>query len=91
MSTTKARTIKALGIAGSLREGSYDRALLRAARDLAPDDLEIETFDNEILKGIPRAMPGTLLARMRVARAYMEAQIDTADFEHRSRGPAQKG
>lgn len=53
MNTTKDRTIKALGIAGSLREGSYNRALLWAARDLAPDDLEIEIFDNETLKRIP--------------------------------------
>ena len=33
------------GIAGSLREGSYNRALLRAARELAPEDLEIRIFD----------------------------------------------
>jgi len=46
-------TIRALGIAGSLRQGSYNRALLRAARDLAPDDLEITVFDNEILKRVP--------------------------------------
>lgn len=33
------------GIAGSLRAGSYNRALLRAARELAPDDMEIRIFD----------------------------------------------
>jgi chromate reductase len=33
------------GIAGSLRAGSYNRALLRAARELAPDDLTIRIFD----------------------------------------------
>lgn len=33
------------GFAGSLREGSYNRALLRAARELAPEDMEIEIFD----------------------------------------------
>ena len=37
--------IKVLGIAGSLREGSYNRALLRAARDLAPEGLEIRIFE----------------------------------------------
>jgi chromate reductase len=46
-------TVRALGIVGSLREGSYNRALLRAARELAPDGLEIEIFDNETLKRIP--------------------------------------
>lgn len=34
--------LKIVGIAGSLREGSYNRALLRAARELAPEGVEIE-------------------------------------------------
>jgi chromate reductase len=34
-----------LGISGSLRAGSYNRALLRAARDLAPAGMEIVDFD----------------------------------------------
>lgn len=34
-----------LGIAGSLRRGSYNRALLRSAAELAPDGLAIEIFD----------------------------------------------
>ena len=42
--------IKILGIAGSLRQGSYNRAALRAAKTLRPDDSELEIFD---LKGIP--------------------------------------
>ena len=46
-------TIRALGIAGSLREGSYNRALLRAARELAPEGLAIEILDNELLKRVP--------------------------------------
>lgn len=46
-------TVRALGIAGSLREGSYNRALLRAARDLAPEGLEIALFDNDTLKEVP--------------------------------------
>jgi chromate reductase len=37
--------IKVLGIAGSLREGSYNRALLRAARDLSPEGLELRIFE----------------------------------------------
>jgi chromate reductase, NAD(P)H dehydrogenase (quinone) len=39
-----------LGIAGSLRRESYNRALLRAAQELAPDGATIETFQ---LDGIP--------------------------------------
>jgi chromate reductase len=34
-----------LGIAGSLRQGSYNRALLRAAIELAPQELSITPFE----------------------------------------------
>lgn len=37
--------IKILGFAGSLRVGSYNKALLRAATALLPDDATLETFD----------------------------------------------
>lgn len=37
--------IRILGIAGSLREGSYNRGALRAAVELAPEGVTIETFD----------------------------------------------
>lgn len=42
--------IRILGIAGSLRKASYNRAALRAAVELAPDGVTIETFD---LDGLP--------------------------------------
>ena len=41
--------VQVLGIAGSLRQGSYNRALLRAAQELAPEEMEIQIFDNETL------------------------------------------
>lgn len=34
-----------LGIAGSLRKASYNRGALRAAQQVAPDDVKIETFE----------------------------------------------
>lgn len=37
--------VRVLGIAGSLREGSYNRALLRAAVELAPEGMEIRIFE----------------------------------------------
>ena len=37
--------LRVLGIAGSLRKASYNRALLRAAGELAPEGMTIETFD----------------------------------------------
>ncbi len=44
------KKIRILGFAGSLRKGSYNKALLRAARELLPEDAELEVFD---LEGIP--------------------------------------
>jgi chromate reductase len=44
------QTVKILGFVGSLRKGSYNKALMRAAVALAPDDAAIEVFD---LEGIP--------------------------------------
>lgn len=39
--------VKVLGIAGSLRRGSYNRALLRAAGEMLPEAMTLETFDLE--------------------------------------------
>jgi chromate reductase len=39
-----------LGIAGSLREGSYNRALLRAARELVPEGVGLDELD---IRGLP--------------------------------------
>lgn len=43
-------TIQILGIAGSLRKGSYNRSALRAAQSLTPADTRLEIFE---LDGIP--------------------------------------
>jgi chromate reductase len=45
--------IKVLGIGGSLRKGSYNRALLRAAREVSPDKMDVRIFDNATLAAIP--------------------------------------
>ena len=42
--------IKVLAFAGSLRKGSFNKALIRAAIEVAPENIEIEVFD---LEGIP--------------------------------------
>src|SRR5918912_4070714 len=42
--------LKFLGFAGSLRVGSYNKALLRAATNLLPDNATLQIFD---LDGIP--------------------------------------
>jgi len=42
--------IRIVGIAGSLREGSFNRALIRAATELSPSGVRITPFD---LEGVP--------------------------------------
>jgi len=42
--------VKILGFVGSLRKGSYNKALMRAALELLPEDATLEVFD---LDGIP--------------------------------------
>lgn len=42
--------VRVLGVAGSLRRRSYNRALIGAARGLAPEGMEIDAFD---LREIP--------------------------------------
>ena len=51
-------TIKVLGIAGSLREGSFNRGTLRAAKEMAPEGMEIEIFDLEGLPGFNQDQEG---------------------------------
>src|SRR5471032_2613783 len=43
--------MRILGISGSLRSGSQNTLLLRAAAELAPDGVELELYDG--LKDIP--------------------------------------
>src|SRR6266850_1116970 len=47
--------VRILGIAGSLRRGSYNQAALRAARSLVPENSEIDLFQ---LNEIPMFDPG---------------------------------
>jgi chromate reductase len=44
------KTVKILGFVGSLRKGSYNKALMRAALELLPEGAALEVFD---LEGIP--------------------------------------
>jgi chromate reductase len=42
--------VRILGFAGSLRKASYNRALLRAATQMVPEDAQLEVFE---LDGFP--------------------------------------
>jgi chromate reductase len=74
------REVNMLGFAGSLRKGSYNKALLREATKLVPTGAKIENFD---LEGIPafnqdleQAMPDKVKefkAKIRAADAILIA------------------
>ena len=49
------KPIRILGIAGSLRRESYNRAALRAATQLVPEDATLDVFE---LDGIPPLQSG---------------------------------
>jgi chromate reductase len=64
-----------LGIAGSLRKASYNRAALRAAQQLAPKGASIESFD---LDGIP-LFNQDLEAQIPPRVAELKAKVRAAD------------
>ena len=69
------RKIKILSFAGSLRKGSYNKALLNAAVELAPENVEIEVFD---LEGIPLFNQDLELHPPRIVKEFKE-KIKSAD------------
>lgn len=69
--------IHILGIAGSLRDASFNRALLRAAVELAPPGVEITTFDQ--LGALPFYDGDLEAAGEPVAVHALRAAIDAAD------------
>ncbi len=67
-----------LGIPGSLRRASYNRAALRAAQELAPQDARIEVFEldgippyNQDEEGQPPARVSLFKSRIRAADAIL--------------------
>jgi chromate reductase len=72
------KSIRILGIAGSLRRQSYNRAALRAATQLLPEGATVETFDLDGLPGFnedeeqsPPAKVTELKERIREADAIL--------------------
>jgi chromate reductase, NAD(P)H dehydrogenase (quinone) len=80
-------TMRVLGIAGSLRAGSYNRALLRAAQEEAPPGMEIQLYDIALLpfynadveaQGDPEPV-ASLKGAIRAADALL---IATPEYNH---------
>jgi chromate reductase, NAD(P)H dehydrogenase (quinone) len=78
--------IKVLGFAGSLRKGSYNKALLRTALEELPGGMELEVFD---LEGIPPYnqdlddnMPARVLELKNRIRAADAILIATPEYNY---------
>ena len=69
------KTVKILGFVGSLRQGSYNKALMRAALELTPEDAALEVFD---LEGIPPFNQDLENQPPRIVREF-KAKIRNAD------------
>jgi chromate reductase len=72
------RPVKIVGIAGSLRRGSYNRLALRAARELVPEGASLEALDLPDLPGFdqdrekePPAAVVEMKAKVRAADAVL--------------------
>ena len=78
--------MKVLGISGSLRQGSYNTQLLRAAADLLPPGAELEIFEG--LRDVPAYVQGqeeSPASVRRLKRALRDADavlIATPEYNH---------
>jgi chromate reductase len=68
--------IRVLGISGSLREGSYNTAALRAAQELAPEGMVIETA---VIGDLPHYNDDVRAAGYPPEIARFRAQVASAD------------
>ncbi len=86
-SSASRRTFEVVGIAGSLRRGSYNRALLRAAAELAPPSLHVVVHD---LSTIPlydgdlesAGVPGSVVDLREAVRRADALLIATPEYNH---------
>ena len=69
-------TLKILGIAGSLRRGSYNASALRAAQELAPAGMTIDIFD---IAAIPLYNEDVKVQGFPPVVADLRARIKSAD------------
>ncbi|MDD5311539.1 MAG: NAD(P)H-dependent oxidoreductase [Dehalococcoidia bacterium] len=78
--------IRILGFAGSLRSGSYNRALLRAAAELIPEKASLEIFDLERIppfnQDLENAMPEKVREFKSKIRAADAVLIVTPEYNY---------
>lgn len=65
--------VKILGFAGSLRKGSYNRSLLRAAAELLPENATLEIFDLEGIQPFNQDQESTPPQRVKEFKAAIKS------------------
>jgi chromate reductase, NAD(P)H dehydrogenase (quinone) len=83
--------LRVLGVSGSLRHGSFNTALLRAAQEVAPAGMEIERFhlgDIPLYDGDVEAQgdPPAVVAFKEAIRASDGVLIATPEYNHGTTG-----
>ena len=81
-------SLNVLGVAGSIRKDSYNRALLRAAQELAPEGMAIVTFER--VREIPlydedleaRSLPDSVVAFREAIRSADALLVVTPEYNH---------
>jgi chromate reductase, NAD(P)H dehydrogenase (quinone) len=73
MGITGIKKIKILGFAGSLRDKSFNRMLLRAAVEVAPEEVELEVFDLEGIPPFNQDLEGTPHEKVKELKAKIKA------------------
>jgi len=83
----KANSVKILGMAGSLRRGSYNKAALQAASELLPEGAELKIIDlaaipflNEDLEG--QALPDAVLELASSVQAADALLLVTPEYNY---------
>jgi chromate reductase len=62
-----------LGFAGSLRKGSYNKALLRAASEFVPEGAKLESFDLEGIPPFNQDLEGQMPQKVKELKAKIKA------------------
>jgi chromate reductase len=80
------KSVTILGLAGSLRKGSYNRALLREAKELLPSDAKLDIFDLDEIppfnQDLENAMPAPAKEFKRRIRAADAILIATPEHNY---------
>jgi chromate reductase len=66
-------SINILGFAGSLRKGSYNRALLRATLELVPEDVQLEIFELDAIPVFNQDLENSLPDKVKEFKTKIKA------------------